>query len=98
MPAAELEKLITNLEAEMFAAADQLKFEYAAKLRDEISELVARAGAAAGDGRMTRREPPPQPRAPVATSGETAMSQRRARCPGAVREGGGARRSRGRGH
>ncbi len=39
MPAVELQKLITNLEAEMFAAADQLKFEYAAKLRDEIKEL-----------------------------------------------------------
>ena len=40
MPAEELEKLVANLEAEMFAAADQLKFEYAAKLRDEIKELT----------------------------------------------------------
>jgi excinuclease ABC subunit B len=51
MPRAELEKLITNLEAEMFTAADQLKFEYAAKLRDEIKELskeLARRGTAAG--------------------------------------------------
>jgi excinuclease ABC subunit B len=51
MPVADLEKLITNLEAEMFAAADQLKFEYAAKLRDEIKELskeLARRGTAAG--------------------------------------------------
>jgi excinuclease ABC subunit B len=40
MPAEEVEKLIANLEAEMFAAADQLKFEYAAKLRDEIKELT----------------------------------------------------------
>jgi excinuclease ABC subunit B len=39
MPRADLEKLITSLEAEMFEAADQLKFEYAAKLRDEIKEL-----------------------------------------------------------
>jgi excinuclease ABC subunit B len=39
MPAADLERLITDLEAEMFSAADQLKFEYAAKLRDEIREL-----------------------------------------------------------
>jgi excinuclease ABC subunit B len=49
MPAADLEKLIANLEAEMFAAADQLKFEYAAKLRDEIKELsreLARRGTA----------------------------------------------------
>ena len=44
MPTRELEKLITNLEAEMFAAADQLKFEYAAKLRDEIKELRASSG------------------------------------------------------
>jgi excinuclease ABC subunit B len=51
MPRAELEKLIANLEAEMFTAADQLKFEYAAKLRDEIKELskeLARRGTAAG--------------------------------------------------
>jgi len=51
MPVADLEKLITNLEAEMFAAADQLKFEYAAKLRDEIRELskeLTRRQAAVG--------------------------------------------------
>jgi len=40
MPSADLEKLLTSLEAEMFEAADQLKFEYAAKLRDEIKELA----------------------------------------------------------
>ena len=39
MPSSDLEKLLTSLEAEMFEAADQLKFEYAAKLRDEIKEL-----------------------------------------------------------
>jgi excinuclease ABC subunit B len=39
MAASDLERLITDLEAEMFAAAEQLKFEYAAKLRDEIKEL-----------------------------------------------------------
>jgi len=39
MPSADLEKLLASLEAEMFEAADQLKFEYAAKLRDEIKEL-----------------------------------------------------------
>jgi excinuclease ABC subunit B len=39
MPRADLEKLLASLEAEMFEAADQLKFEYAAKLRDEIKEL-----------------------------------------------------------
>jgi excinuclease ABC subunit B len=36
---AELEKLVITLEEEMFAAADDLRFEYAAKLRDEIKEL-----------------------------------------------------------
>jgi excinuclease ABC subunit B len=40
LPNADLEKLLTSLEAEMFEAADQLKFEYAAKLRDEIKELA----------------------------------------------------------
>jgi excinuclease ABC subunit B len=39
MPRPDLEKLLASLEAEMFEAADQLKFEYAAKLRDEIKEL-----------------------------------------------------------
>jgi excinuclease ABC subunit B len=36
---AELEKLLVTLEEEMFAAAEELRFEYAAKLRDEIKEL-----------------------------------------------------------
>ncbi len=36
---AELEKLAITLEEEMFAAAEELRFEYAAKLRDEIKEL-----------------------------------------------------------
>jgi excinuclease ABC subunit B len=36
---AEIEKLIVELEEEMFAAAEDLRFEYAAKLRDEIREL-----------------------------------------------------------
>ena len=40
MPNADLERLLASLEAEMFEAADQLKFEYAAKLRDEIKELA----------------------------------------------------------
>ena len=35
----ELEKLVIKLEEEMFAAAEELRFEYAAKLRDEIKEL-----------------------------------------------------------
>ncbi|HQG54102.1 MAG TPA: excinuclease ABC subunit UvrB [Thermoleophilia bacterium] len=51
MPTADLERLIADLEAEMFQAADELKFEYAAKLRDEVKELsreLSRRGAAAG--------------------------------------------------
>jgi len=39
MSAEELEKLIVELEEEMLAAADELRFEYAAKLRDEIRDL-----------------------------------------------------------
>ena len=35
----ELDKLVITLEEEMFAAAEELRFEYAAKLRDEIREL-----------------------------------------------------------
>ncbi len=35
----ELEKLMITLEEEMFTAAEELRFEYAAKLRDEIKEL-----------------------------------------------------------
>ena len=36
---AELERLAITLEEEMFAAAEELRFEYAAKLRDEIKQL-----------------------------------------------------------
>jgi excinuclease ABC subunit B len=35
----ELERLVVTLEEEMFQAAEELRFEYAAKLRDEIKEL-----------------------------------------------------------
>ncbi len=35
----ELEKLVITLEEEMVIAAEELRFEYAAKLRDEIKEL-----------------------------------------------------------
>ncbi len=40
MSVAELERLMVSLEEEMFAAAEELRFEYAAKLRDEIKDLV----------------------------------------------------------
>jgi excinuclease ABC subunit B len=39
MEPAELESTIVELEEEMLAAAEELRFEYAAKLRDEIREL-----------------------------------------------------------
>src|SRR5437773_5048745 len=39
METEEIERLIIELEEEMFTAAEELRFEYAAKLRDEIKEL-----------------------------------------------------------
>jgi excinuclease ABC subunit B len=39
MQSDEIERLIVTLEEEMFAAAEELRFEYAAKLRDEIKAL-----------------------------------------------------------
>jgi excinuclease ABC subunit B len=51
LPQNELERMIVELEEEMLAAAEDLRFEYAAQLRDEIRELrrdvrEARAGEA----------------------------------------------------
>ena len=51
MSADEIERLMVELEEEMLAAADELRFEYAARLRDEIRDLrreldEARAGVA----------------------------------------------------
>ncbi|MGI8541751.1 MAG: excinuclease ABC subunit UvrB [Rubrobacteraceae bacterium] len=42
----ELRNLIADLEAEMMEAAEDLKFEYAAKLRDEIKDLERQLGEA----------------------------------------------------
>ena len=39
MAPAEIEPTIVELEEEMLAAAEELRFEYAAKLRDEIRDL-----------------------------------------------------------
>jgi excinuclease ABC subunit B len=47
MSADELERLVVSLEEEMFAAAEELRFEYAAKLRDEIKDLRRELQAAA---------------------------------------------------
>ncbi len=39
LPQQELARLIQTLEEEMHEASAELKFEYAAKLRDEINDL-----------------------------------------------------------
>jgi excinuclease ABC subunit B len=39
MSPSEIEQTLVELEEEMLAAAEELRFEYAAKLRDEIREL-----------------------------------------------------------
>jgi excinuclease ABC subunit B len=39
LPAQELQRMIVELEEEMLEAADELRFEYAAQLRDELREL-----------------------------------------------------------
>jgi excinuclease ABC subunit B len=44
----EIERLVVSLEEEMYAAAEELRFEYAAKLRDEIKDLRRELQAAAG--------------------------------------------------
>jgi len=44
----ELERLVVTLEEEMYTAAEELRFEYAAKLRDEIKDLRRELNALAG--------------------------------------------------
>jgi excinuclease ABC subunit B len=39
LPETEINRLILTLEEEMHEASAELKFEYAARLRDEIAEL-----------------------------------------------------------
>ena len=52
----ELEKLVIQLEEEMYAAAEELRFEYAAKLRDEIKDLRRELlGPVAGRRRRSAR-------------------------------------------
>ncbi|MGZ6662669.1 MAG: helicase-related protein, partial [Solirubrobacteraceae bacterium] len=48
---AEIEKTIVELEEEMLAAAEELRFEYAAKLRDEIRDLKRQLDQAVAEGR-----------------------------------------------
>ncbi len=48
---AELERRIVELEEEMLAAAEDLRFEYAAKLRDEIRDIKRELDVAVAEGR-----------------------------------------------
>jgi excinuclease ABC subunit B len=50
VPPAELEKTIVELEEEMLVAAEELRFEYAAKLRDEIRDLKGRLDQVIAEG------------------------------------------------
>ena len=70
MPRHELERMVVELEEEMIAAAEELRFEYAAQLRDELRELrrdlreirctLARLRSAADESpRIRRRGPRP---------------------------------------
>jgi excinuclease ABC subunit B len=51
MPPAEIERAIVELEEEMLEAAEELRFEYAAKLRDEIRDLKRELDVAVAEGR-----------------------------------------------
>ena len=70
MPTDELERLIRSLEEEMHEAAKDLRFEYAARLRDEVQDLgkeLTESGEAVDNERLTQvsrapeRLPPPRP-------------------------------------
>jgi excinuclease ABC subunit B len=52
MPPAEIERRIVELEEEMLAAAEDLRFEYAAKLRDEIRDHKRELDLAVAEGRV----------------------------------------------
>ncbi len=55
MPPEQIEKTIVELEEEMLAAAEELRFEYAAKLRDEIRDLRRALDQAVAAGRLAPR-------------------------------------------
>ncbi|HEV2979839.1 MAG TPA: excinuclease ABC subunit UvrB [Solirubrobacteraceae bacterium] len=63
MPAHELQRLVVELEEEMLAAAEDLRFEYAAQLRDELRELRR-------DLRELQANEAPLARAPAGADGE----------------------------
>jgi excinuclease ABC subunit B len=52
LPPAEIERKLVELEEEMLVAAEDLRFEYAAKLRDEIRDLNRELDVAVADGRV----------------------------------------------
>ena len=60
LPTHELERMVVELEEEMLAAAEELRFEYAAQLRDELRELRRdlREIQVSEAPRSRRREPP----------------------------------------
>ena len=51
MAPAEIERRIVELEEEMLSAAEELRFEYAARLRDEIRDLKRELDVAVAEGR-----------------------------------------------
>jgi excinuclease ABC subunit B len=55
MAPAEIERMIVELEEEMLVAAEELRFEYAAKLRDEIRDLRSALDRAIAEGRAPAR-------------------------------------------
>ena len=55
MEPAEIERTIVELEEEMLVAAEELRFEYAAKLRDEIRDLKHAMERAVAEGRAPAR-------------------------------------------
>jgi excinuclease ABC subunit B len=52
LPPAEIERKIVELEEEMLAAAEDLRFEYAARLRDEIRAFKRELDVAVAEGRV----------------------------------------------
>ena len=55
----EIERLIVELEEEMLASAEDLRFEYAAKLRDEIRDLRRELERAEAETETEPAAPPP---------------------------------------
>ena len=77
MPKHELERMVVELEEEMAAAADELRFEYAAQLRDELREL--RRDLREIQASEARRTPTMLPQSPTQTAPRDGRSQTRPR-------------------